>query len=317
MSEPELIHTHVDRDDAADRLVRDVMVSRPKTLPADATVGDLRREFENPRVQTALLAEDGRFAGAVAPAELPDTADASEPARAYARADIPTLAPDATMTEAIALLEARGDFRPRGPGRRGRRRDARRPALPRPPRDDVLHLHAGLAGRRSGAVAASERTVRTRSAAAREPPRANRGRLAGVEQRHVGLDVEHRRAVEQVDAADPQRAAPRRRRARRARGRSGSGAAASASRAPRAGGRRRGTASPRVVQPSTRWRCTSSQTCEKPSRSRSAPWTRASSSTVRVDVVHARSAAACRRASCTGCARRRSARRSPRPGARP
>jgi CBS domain-containing protein len=111
MPEPDLVHTHIDRDDAADRLVRDVMVKRPKTLPSDATVGDLRRQFENPRVQTALLADDGRFAGAIAPSELPDSADAAEPARAYARADIPTLAPDATMAEAMALLDERGDFR--------------------------------------------------------------------------------------------------------------------------------------------------------------------------------------------------------------
>jgi CBS domain-containing protein len=111
MPEPGLVHTHVARDDAAGRLVRDVMVHRPKTLPADATVGDLRRQFENPRVQAALLADDGRFAGAISPSELPDSADAAEPARTYARADIPTLAPDATMQEALALLEERGDFR--------------------------------------------------------------------------------------------------------------------------------------------------------------------------------------------------------------
>jgi CBS domain-containing protein len=111
MSDPDLVHTHVDRDDAAGRLVRDVMVHRPKTLPADATVGDLRRQFENPRVQTALLADGGRFVGAIAPSELPDSADAAEPARAYARADVPTLAPDATMAEALALLDERGDFR--------------------------------------------------------------------------------------------------------------------------------------------------------------------------------------------------------------
>src|SRR3954452_6711543 len=111
MSDPELVHTHIDRDDAAGRLVRDVMVHRPKTLPVDATVGDLRRQFENPRVQTALLADDGHFAGAIAPDELPDTADAAEPARTYARVDVPTLAPDATMAEALALLDERGDFR--------------------------------------------------------------------------------------------------------------------------------------------------------------------------------------------------------------
>jgi len=111
MSEPALIHTHVDRDDATNLLVKDVMVSRPKTLPVDATVADLRRQFESPRMQTALLADGGRFAGAVAPAELPATAGDAEPARAYARIDVPTLGPDAPMTEAIALMEARGDFR--------------------------------------------------------------------------------------------------------------------------------------------------------------------------------------------------------------
>jgi predicted transcriptional regulator len=111
MTEPDLVHTHMTRDDAAGRLVRDVMVHRPKTLPVDATVADLRRQFENPRVQTALLADDGRFAGAIAPTELPETAGDAEPARAYARADVPTLPPDATMAEALALLDARGDFR--------------------------------------------------------------------------------------------------------------------------------------------------------------------------------------------------------------
>ena len=111
MSDPDLVHTHIDRDDAAGRLVRDVMVHRPKTLPADATVADLRRQFENPRVQAALLADGGRFAGAISPSELPDSAGAAEPARAYARVDVPTLAPDATMAEAMALLDERGDFR--------------------------------------------------------------------------------------------------------------------------------------------------------------------------------------------------------------
>jgi predicted transcriptional regulator len=111
MPDPDLVHTHVDRDDAASRLVRDVMVHRPKTLPVDATVADLRRQFENPRVQTALLADDGRFAGAIAPSELPADAPDDRAARDYARADVPTLAPDATMAEALALLDERGDFR--------------------------------------------------------------------------------------------------------------------------------------------------------------------------------------------------------------
>jgi CBS domain-containing protein len=111
MPEPGLVHSHVDRDDAAGRLVRDVMVHRPKTLPVDATVADLRRQFENPRVQAALLADDGRFAGAISPSELPADAPDDGAARDYARTDLPTLAPDATMAEALALLDERGDFR--------------------------------------------------------------------------------------------------------------------------------------------------------------------------------------------------------------
>jgi CBS domain-containing protein len=111
MPEPGLVHTHIDRDDAAGRLVRDVMVQRPKTLPADATVAELRRQFENPRVQAALLADGGRFTGAISPSELPADAPDDGAARDYARSDVPTLGPDATMAEALALLDERGDFR--------------------------------------------------------------------------------------------------------------------------------------------------------------------------------------------------------------
>jgi CBS-domain-containing membrane protein len=101
----------VTRESAAELLVRDVMVRRPKTLPAQATVAELRAHFENPRVRTALLADGGRFAGAVAPEELPADAPGSEPARAHARSDLPTVGPDATMADAVALLDSRGDNR--------------------------------------------------------------------------------------------------------------------------------------------------------------------------------------------------------------
>jgi predicted transcriptional regulator len=111
MSETEWKHDSVARDAASDQLVRDVMVRRPKTMAADATVAELREHFTNPRVQTALLADGGRFAGAIAPSELPDDAPATDPARDYARLDVPTLPPDATMAEALTLLDSRGDFR--------------------------------------------------------------------------------------------------------------------------------------------------------------------------------------------------------------
>src|SRR5919199_3200556 len=82
------------RSEAQQLLVRDVMVRRPKTMAADSTVADLRAHFENPRVRTALLADDGRFAGAIAPEELPEDAAGAEPARDHARTDLPTVGPD-------------------------------------------------------------------------------------------------------------------------------------------------------------------------------------------------------------------------------
>jgi predicted transcriptional regulator len=105
------VNAKVTRESAAGLVVRDVMVRRPKTLPAQATVAELRAHFENPRVRTALLADGGRFAGAIAPEELPADADGSEPASAHARRDVPTVGPDATMTDAMALLESRGENR--------------------------------------------------------------------------------------------------------------------------------------------------------------------------------------------------------------
>ena len=111
MTETEWLHESMTREDAAGLLVRDVMVRRPKTLPADASVADLREHFTNPRVRTALLADGGRFAGAIAPEELPADAPATDAASAYARADVPTLPPDATMADALALMDRRGDHR--------------------------------------------------------------------------------------------------------------------------------------------------------------------------------------------------------------
>jgi CBS domain-containing protein len=111
MTEPGCVNGKVARDAAQELLVRDVMVRRPKTISARCSVAELRAHFENPHVRTALLADEGRFAGAIAPEELPDGADGSEPARAYATTDVPTVGPDANMADALELMERRGDRR--------------------------------------------------------------------------------------------------------------------------------------------------------------------------------------------------------------
>jgi predicted transcriptional regulator len=111
MTEPACDNGKLARDAAQELRVRDVMVRRPKTLPSGCTVAELRAHFENPHVRTALLADGGRFAGAIAPDELPETAAAAEPARDYATRAVPTVRPDAAMADALALMERRGDQR--------------------------------------------------------------------------------------------------------------------------------------------------------------------------------------------------------------
>ncbi|MGI9658383.1 MAG: CBS domain-containing protein [Gaiellaceae bacterium] len=101
----------VPRDSAANGQVRDVMVSRPKTLPAAATVADLRALFDNPHVATALLVDGTRFAGAIDRDSLPDDAPAQAHATGYVRAEHATTTPDASMGEALAQLDETGTRR--------------------------------------------------------------------------------------------------------------------------------------------------------------------------------------------------------------
>jgi len=111
MSDSGLSDGRIARGEAQARLVRDVMVRRPKTMPADSSVADVRAQFQNPSVQTALLADGGRFAGAIGRDDLPDAAAGDEAASAYARRDVPMVGPDAAMPEALAVMEERGEHR--------------------------------------------------------------------------------------------------------------------------------------------------------------------------------------------------------------
>jgi CBS domain-containing protein len=87
------------------------MVSRPKTLPADATVADLRHLFTNGHVVTALLVDGDAFAGAIDRDELPAAAPADGPAREVARTDVATIGPDAPLADALSHLDERGERR--------------------------------------------------------------------------------------------------------------------------------------------------------------------------------------------------------------
>jgi CBS domain-containing protein len=85
--------------------VEDVMLSRPKTLASTATIGDVRRFFENPHVMTALLVDDGDFRGAIDRGSLPDTAADDTDALDYVAAATPTIAPNASVEDALEALQ--------------------------------------------------------------------------------------------------------------------------------------------------------------------------------------------------------------------
>ncbi len=97
--------------DAVEKTVGEVMLPRPKTPPADALVGDVRLAFERPTVRIVLLADGDCFIGAVERDGLPPDAPADTPARAYVEPDPLTVTPGMPMTDAIKLLESRGEPR--------------------------------------------------------------------------------------------------------------------------------------------------------------------------------------------------------------
>ncbi|HEY1519093.1 MAG TPA: CBS domain-containing protein [Solirubrobacteraceae bacterium] len=91
--------------------VGDVMMARPKTLPGDVLVADVRRAFELPSVRTVLLADDGIFRGAIQRDDLPADALADERATRYADTQPVTATPAMPIPDAIKLLEGQSEPR--------------------------------------------------------------------------------------------------------------------------------------------------------------------------------------------------------------
>jgi CBS domain-containing protein len=101
----------ITREDAVEMTVGEVMIKRPKTLPADAVVGDVRRAFERRTVRTVLLADEGRFAGAIEREGLPADAPDQDLASAYVEREPATVTPGMSMSDALELLARRGEPR--------------------------------------------------------------------------------------------------------------------------------------------------------------------------------------------------------------
>lgn len=94
-----------------DLLVRDVMIARPKTLPATATVAQVRDMFANPHVLSALLVDGTAFAGVIDRASLSDDVSGEAAARDVADVGVPTVRPDTAVAEALAILDADDGYR--------------------------------------------------------------------------------------------------------------------------------------------------------------------------------------------------------------
>ena len=104
-------HATISREAAETLTVAEVMLKRPKTLPVDATVADLRRLFEHSAVRTVLLVDGEAFAGTVERSDVADDADDGAPAGAFARLDADRVGPDALVRDAMPRLERSSEGR--------------------------------------------------------------------------------------------------------------------------------------------------------------------------------------------------------------
>jgi CBS domain-containing protein len=91
------------------RTVADVMLRRPKTLPADVTVAEARASLEKASVKMLLLVDGSRFSGAVT--AIPEGADSDAFALDFAEESPPTATADMPVAEALERLRRRPNGR--------------------------------------------------------------------------------------------------------------------------------------------------------------------------------------------------------------
>jgi CBS domain-containing protein len=87
------------------------MVHHPKTLPADASVDDVRAELTDDHVHMVLLVEGKHLRGTVVRDDLETGLDGRRPAADLARLDGRTLPPTMPAEDARRWLVARGQRR--------------------------------------------------------------------------------------------------------------------------------------------------------------------------------------------------------------
>lgn len=101
---------HVDPTTEAQRPVREVMISRPKSVQHDAAVADARRAFENQSVRVLMVLDGDRYAGELRREDVPADAAGDAPVGPLMAAG-EQIAPGAALADAIAALERSGGDR--------------------------------------------------------------------------------------------------------------------------------------------------------------------------------------------------------------
>jgi CBS-domain-containing membrane protein len=85
-------------------VAEDLMLRDPKTLSAEASVGEVREQLANPKVQLVLLTDGRAFKGAVT--HVPAEASPRDRALAYADAETETISAHASADEAFERASA-------------------------------------------------------------------------------------------------------------------------------------------------------------------------------------------------------------------
>jgi CBS domain-containing protein len=92
-------------EDAGTLRVRQAMISRPKSVPRTASVGEARALFANPKNRMLLIEDDGKYAGYVLRTDIPEEATETDatPLWGHARHDSPTIGADESVAAALPL----------------------------------------------------------------------------------------------------------------------------------------------------------------------------------------------------------------------
>jgi CBS domain-containing protein len=99
------------RGDVTARTVSDVMITDPKTQPANATIADVRAAFDDDHVHMVLLTRAGVLHGTLVREDIPAAAPGPRPALDLASLHDRTIAPHEHLDAARRRLETPGQRR--------------------------------------------------------------------------------------------------------------------------------------------------------------------------------------------------------------